>query len=186
MTNNSVPKYPYKSLGNKIRSLREKSHETLAEVSGAVEIDTHLLIGIEKGVKLPNEDILILIIRHFELNNSEAFKLWQLAGYDKDQTTVGGFGLSASPTMLVLIPIDNKVIYTDQVHVNSTSFGITMNFMQSAQASNNSQPQPIARLGMSLEHAKSLVTLLNDTLASQSKRINKTQDKSLKRRKQTD
>jgi transcriptional regulator with XRE-family HTH domain len=49
---------PYGLLGKKLRQLRESHRESVAEVSGAVEIEENFLTNIEAGKDRPSEDIL--------------------------------------------------------------------------------------------------------------------------------
>ena len=76
---------PYETLGTQLRKLRERKRESVAEVCGAVEIDEKDLSLIETGTERPSEDILLLLISHFALEDDKAAELWQLAGYDKPQ-----------------------------------------------------------------------------------------------------
>ena len=61
------------------------------------------------------------------------------------------------------MPMDLRVVYTDMVHVAVNDFGLVMNFMQTAGPAN--KPLAIARVGMSREHAKSVLEVLQRTLA---------------------
>ena len=72
---------PYRTLGNKLKALRENAKETLADASGAVEIDVKLLASYELGQARPSEDVLLLLISHFGAKDEEAVKLWEMAGY---------------------------------------------------------------------------------------------------------
>ncbi len=74
---------PFKTLGTHLKYLREHSSESLAEVSGAVEINEDIMERIEQGVERPSEEILMLLISHFNMQDNEAVQLWELAGYDK-------------------------------------------------------------------------------------------------------
>src|SRR3954469_20349750 len=76
-------KIPFKTLGEKLKIIRQKLHESVAEVSGAVEIEEQVLSRIEQGHERPSEDILLLLINHFGMQDDDAAKLWQLAGYDQ-------------------------------------------------------------------------------------------------------
>jgi transcriptional regulator with XRE-family HTH domain len=147
----------YKQLGKQLRTLRARAKETLAEASGAVEIDVRELASFELGQARPNEEILLLLISHFGAKDDEAVKLWQLAGYDdqKSQQTQMNNGAAASKR-------DQKIIFTDVVDVVVNNYGVVMNFMQGSGP--NSQPQPVARVGMSREHAKSVLQILQVTL----------------------
>jgi transcriptional regulator with XRE-family HTH domain len=159
--------YPYLSLGRLLKRLRERRLESLAEVSGAVEIDTMQLEAIEKGKRLPSEDILLLLINHFAIKDAEASKLWELAGYDQPGAEPVTLPTADDPQMmkqaLIVMPMDTRIVYTDTVHVMVNNYGVVMNFMQGG--GSNSQPLSIARIGMSKEHAKSVLELLQRTLA---------------------
>jgi len=82
MSNTKNPQLPYKPLGAVLKKMRVSRQESLAEVSGAVEIDVDTLQIIEQGSIRPNEEILSLLISHFDIKDSEADRLWSLAGYD--------------------------------------------------------------------------------------------------------
>src|SRR5579883_1980269 len=71
---------PFALLGKQLRSLRETRRESVAEVSGAVEIDPELLERFERGEECPSEDILTLLISHFDMREQDALQLWEWAG----------------------------------------------------------------------------------------------------------
>ncbi len=153
---------PHQPLGNKLKSLREKVRESLAEVSGALEIDIDLLEKIEHGEQLPSEDVLMLLISHFSMKDEDATKLWELAGYDKATTTPSSVELFGDKSSVMVMPTDARIVYTDMVHVMVNNYGVVMNFMQGAGP--NNQPLAVARVGMSHEHAKSVLEVLRQTL----------------------
>lgn len=153
--------FPYKPLGNRLKRLREKMQESLAEVSGAVEIDIAQLTEIEKGLERPSEDILLLLISHFSIKDEEATRLWELASYNQQDAIMPDD--STSRQSLMLMPGEPRISYTDMVHVMVNNYGVVMNFMQATGPSN--QPLSVARVGMSREHAKSVLELLQRTLA---------------------
>ena len=155
---------PYLILGIRLRRLREQKQETLAEVSGAVEIDMHELSKIERGASRPSEDILMLLMNHFALQDEEAVKLWNLAGYDYNLQNTSSQTESSVKQVMVL-PMDARVVYTDMVHVMVNKRGVVMNFMQ--EAGLGGQPLAVARVGMSREHAQSVVELLQKALSDQ-------------------
>lgn len=159
------PNQPYRSLGTRLKKMREKLQESLAEVSGAVEIDIEMLTAIELGSDRPSEDILLLLISHFGIKEDEATKLWELAGYDQQQVPFVNMmneeDGSTKPSVLVM-PNDARINYTDMVHVMVNNYGVVMNFMQGAGP--NNQPMIVARLGMSKDHAKSVLEVLQKTL----------------------
>lgn len=156
---------PYEPLGTQLRYLREKRRQSLAEVSGAVEIDPETLSAIEEGTERPGEDILLLLISHFATKEDIATKLWELAGYSHDElpvkNIVNDFQGQAQHGVMVL-PADTKIVYTDMVHVMVNNYGVVMNFLQTGGPTN--QPLAVARVGMSKEHAKSILEVLQKTL----------------------
>lgn len=168
MNEPAKPTFPYRRLGLALKLMREQHRESIAEVSGAVEIDITDLSKIELGHMRPSEAVLSLLISHFETKEDDADKLWDLAGYSRKATVNTTFGtveeeLSTVPTLLVSLPLDNRVLYTDVVHVVVNNHGVVMNFMQGQ--GNNGQPTTVARVGMSRDHAKSVLNLLQRTLA---------------------
>ena len=147
--------------GNHLRSLRRLRRESLAEVSGAVEIDVTELGEIEAGSRPPSEDIVLLLISHFSLREDEAAQLWKLAGFD--QTRFGIVNLdNQSDTVPCTTTYDNRILYTDMVHVSANNYGVVVNFLQGLGA--DGKPSAVARIGMSREHAKSLIDVLERTI----------------------
>lgn len=156
---------PFRSLGEELKALRSKRKETLVEVSGAVEIDPDVLSNFEQGSVRPSEDILMLLISYFDVEESRATKLWKLAGYesiDQNNSQVSLDDVSATPPQIVVMPMDARIVYTDMVHVSVNNYGVVINFMQTAGA--NNQPLAVSRIGMSKEHAYSLLEVLKNTL----------------------
>lgn len=159
-----MPKHPYEAFGSRLKRLRENTKESIAELSGAVEIDVCDLANIESGKAQPAEDIVLLLISHFALKEDEALKMWELAGYPQEKT--GYSSIVADDKGLVqtafISPGDARIIYTDMVHVNANRYGVVINFLQGLGASN--QPMAVSRVGMSHEHAKSLIAVLQQTI----------------------
>lgn len=166
MREKSSKQFPYKSLGVRLKHLREKQRRSLAEVSGAVEIEIGSLKDIEQGLERPSEDILMLLASYFGLKDDEATMLWELAGYSNDQTHADARTGEAAQQVLVM-PLDVRIMYADMFHVALNDYGVMMNFMQSAGP--NSQPLAVARLGMSREHALKVLELLQQTLINPEK-----------------
>ncbi|HSX44198.1 MAG TPA: helix-turn-helix domain-containing protein [Candidatus Saccharimonadales bacterium] len=162
MGNNSAPSpKPFKSLGNRIKQARQKSKESLAEVSGAVEIDTEVLDKIEQGEQRPTEEILLLLISHLNVQDDEATSLWEMAAYDKINDN--GDQVEQIKQTALSLPMDIRIVYTDMVHVMVNDYGVVMNFMQNGGP--NNQPLAVGRVGMSKEHAQSVLQVLQQTLA---------------------
>ena len=157
---------PYRTLGWQLKLAREQLRQTLAEVSGAVEIETEVLELIEQGRQRPNEDVLFLLISHFDIKDPEANSLWELAGYTDaiimgkdDLPLLGG---SAERGLTVALPMDPRIVYTDHMHVSVNDYGVVMNFLQTGGF--NNQSLPVARVGMSKEHARKVFEVLKQSL----------------------
>lgn len=159
----SKEKTPYVSLGSHLKYVREQSHQSLAEVSGAVEIDEQLLANIEAGRERPDEEILLLLISHFNVKDREAVQLWELADYDTDlpdQIKLDG-ETTAPKTMVMLLTNDNRTIYSDGVEIVTNNAGVTLNFTQ---MQNPTQAASVARVGMSFQQAQEVLNTLQKAL----------------------
>ena len=155
---------PYQHLGTHLKYLREQLKESLAEVSGAVEIDMHLLERIEQGVERPSEDILLLLISHFNMQDQEAVQLWELAGYDGD--TPSKFNLqdeiaAGNKPVVMVIGLDMRTMYSDGLDVGVNQAGLTLNFTQAAA---NNQRMPVGRIGMSADQAEYVIKTLQEAV----------------------
>jgi transcriptional regulator with XRE-family HTH domain len=153
---------PYRALGNKLKNLREKAKESLADVSGAVEIDVKQLASYELGRARPTEDVLLLIISHFGVRDDSAIKMWDLAGYGVVSAQMGYIAENDSDDVDQSTAVP-KILFTDIVDVIVNNYGVVMNFMQGSGP--NAQPVSVAKVGMSREHAKSVLKILEVTLA---------------------
>jgi len=156
--------FPFKNIGERLKQWRQRVHESIDEVSGAVEIDKDQLLKIEKGLELPSEDILLLLISHLDVEEKDAQTLLEQAGYARAQ--LDGSGLSSMDEQIIkqtlmIIPVDNRILYSDSVNVSATPNGLVMDFLQTT---NNTQPATIGRIGVSLEHAERLQKLLAEML----------------------
>jgi transcriptional regulator with XRE-family HTH domain len=155
-------------LGKHLKSLRVRLQETVADVSGAVEIDSELLLSIEDGSIKPSEDILLLLLSHLSVKEEEASKIWQLAGYEKNEFMPNDGFLDATAgaqPVVMVVPQDTRIQYTDQLNVTVNNYGVVLNFLQKNDGQGaNAQPQLISRLGMSREHARSIIAVLQKTL----------------------
>jgi len=157
------PKHlPFQSLGTRLKTIRQKLQESVADVSDAIEIDEEKLQRIELGQERPSEDILLLLISHFGMREEEAANLWLLAGYDQPQPQETHEQSDNRPTIM-LMGIDPRVIYSDSVHISVNPGGVVMNFSQTGPGNSN-QPLAIARIGMSRDQAKNVMKVLGEAL----------------------
>lgn len=164
---------PFVGLGNHLKTVREQSKRSLAEVSGAVEIDEGQLAQIEAGKARPEEDIMLLLISYFNVQDQEALHLWELAEYDSDLSdhlqfeadagndTDTGQQFSGKP-MVMLLAMDVRTLYSDGLDVTVNPSGVTLQFNQTTGAS--SQQAAVARVGMSHKQAEMVVKTLQKAL----------------------
>jgi transcriptional regulator with XRE-family HTH domain len=157
----SKSEIPYKNLGSHLKYVREQSRETLAEVSGAVEIDEQYLERIEAGIERPSEDILLLLISHFGVKDREAVQLWELADYDGDMPEdIRTENDLVKPTVM-LLAIDMRTMYSDGLDVHVSPSGVTLNFTQ---ATGPGQVNPVGRIGMSHQQAELVMQTIQQAL----------------------
>lgn len=154
---------PYQNLGHQLLHLRQSRQESVVEVSGAVEIEPSALERMEQGLELPSEDILLLLISHFNIHDDEAVRLWEMAGYDSGDKAPESQGLPAAkqPVMMVF-GLDSRIVYSNGVNVSADPSGIVMSFMQYADPTQ--QAVAVSRVGMSREQAEKVLETLQQAL----------------------
>jgi transcriptional regulator with XRE-family HTH domain len=156
MNKPSIGPNPYSQLGAKLRNLRKSSNESLSDVSGAVEIDEHILERYEAGMDRPDEEVLYLLINHYGLNDRLAAQLWDLAGYGdvpNDGEDIQE-ALVAAKQLIMVLATDTRTMYTDGLHVEANKNGLQITFTQSL---SNGKNLPVSRVGMSYEQATDMI-----------------------------
>lgn len=172
---------PYKVLGLRLKQLREQAKQSLIEVSGAVEIDPKLLEQFEAGYKLPDEDILMTMMSFLKVPESESFKLLELAGYNIDSNSNVKIDDQLLKQVMMVIPIDNRVAYSDRAVIEANKNGVVLNFLV------GDSGQVVSRIGMSNDTAQQIVlTLISQLKNAQNpktvKAISAKSDKHLKQK----
>lgn len=160
-------KKPFQPLGKVLKKLRHRANESLAEASGAVEIDVRELASFELGKSRPSEDVLLLLISHFGAKDDEAVKLWEMAGYGMDKIPASHMANTDARAVIDSNEAE-KILYTDVVDVMVNNYGVVMSFMQGGPQNSAST---VARIGMSREHAKSVLKILEVTLSQTEKKL---------------
>jgi transcriptional regulator with XRE-family HTH domain len=164
MVNMQEPKRqsPFRTLGKHLKILRENQRKSLAEVSGAVEIDSEVLERIESGDERPSEDLLMLLVSYFDLQDHEAVKLWDSAGYAKGfKEQFHSLDDPQTKIATILLAVDVRAMYSDGVVVTGNESGVIMSFLQRAE---QEQPLPVARIGMSYTQAEEVLRVLEIAL----------------------
>ena len=155
-------KKPYANLGLHLKAVREQAKRSLAEVSGAVEIEEKELTLIEAGQLRPEEDVMLLLINYFNMADQEALHLWELAQYDSELSehlifeAAGAedtnLGQLISKPMVMLLGMDVRTMYSDSFDINWNEAGLTISFNQSSD-SKDKQKLTISKVGMSFDQA---------------------------------
>jgi transcriptional regulator with XRE-family HTH domain len=150
---------PFVTLGRHLKYVREQLQQSVAEVSGAVEIDERTLQNIEAGEEKPAEDILLLLISYYGLQDQQAVQLWELADYDADAPDQirPDIDLANAKGIVMLLAVDTRTMYSDGVDISANNAGVTMNFTQ---ATGKSQSSPVSRVGMSIGQAEEVARQL--------------------------
>lgn len=154
----------YVALGARLKFLREQWQQTITDVCNTLEIDEKLLVAYESGKMAPTSEMLDMLINHFLLTEDQAQDLRELADDIKDEAEHGslsGIEDMLAKQLVMLMPTDNRVVYTDSMQVTVNDNGVILQFMQQV---GSSQPTPVGRLGMSREHARKIISVLQDTL----------------------
>ncbi len=156
---------PFKPLGSHLKYLREQLSESVAEAAGAVEIDIENLERIEQGVERPSEEVLMLLISHFGMQDTDAVQLWELAGYSRAGRD-GPLNFQeelqhGNKPVIMLLAVDMRTQYTDGVQISGDRAGIVMNFTQ---VGGQNRQLPVARVGMSIEQAEVVLKDLQQAL----------------------
>ena len=155
---------PFQPLGGHLKYLREQSHQSLSEVSGAVEIEVAALERIEAGLERPAEDVLLLLISYFGMKDQEAVQRWEMAGYNGDipeQIRPNDDVTFNHKNVVMLLAMDMRTVYSDGVEVVTNAAGVTINF---AQTTGLNKVAPVARLGMSFEQANQVMHTIERAL----------------------
>ncbi len=157
---------PYHYLGERLKLLREGNNESVADVSGAVEITSVDLEQFEAGRLRPSEDILLLLFSHFDVESLHAAELWKLAGYQGRPD--GGDEPEVQPNFpqdnhhAMMIMVDPRIMYSDGVEVVAGNRGVVVNFSQVNGP--EGKPLTISRIGMSRVQAEQLMGILHQVL----------------------
>jgi transcriptional regulator with XRE-family HTH domain len=154
--------HPFTNLGKHLKDIRQSHKQSQAEVSGAVEIDVEQLDKIENGISRPSEDILMLLINHFDIKEDQAGRLWRLAGYDNPADASGNLD-EQQRSVIVMMALDTRITYSDNVEIDINDKGLVLNFTQQSGPGVNSST-PISRVGMSYSQANEVLKKLHASL----------------------
>ena len=151
----------YEAFGARLRFLREQWQQSLKDVCSTLEIDEKTLRDYESGSKLPTPEVLDMFISHFLLTEDQAQDLRELVEDQRDEADAVGLDDLLSKQLVMFMPIDTKIVYTDSMQATVNDNGVVLQFMQQA---GNGQALPVSRVGMSRQHAERVIKVLQETL----------------------
>lgn len=176
MANSTSP--DYENFGKELKRIRTAAKRSLDDVSQAVELDPAEFSRLEDGRLKPSQEIVSLLINHFDLAVSTASRLWRLAGYDQQLSFTALDGgeadeseaedqleafLAAETRPALLAVNDNRAAYTDMFNLRANNYGLVINFLQGF--GQDGPPLSVGRVGMSLDHAARLAKALDETVS---------------------
>ena len=167
----NIEDHPYRAFGAKIKHFREQWKQSVSEVSGTLEIDELILKDIESGKLLPSENQMDMIINHFLLTNEQAEELRALTHIHSDplgESLVGGVEDMLMKQLVMYMPLEQKVVYTDGMNVTVNRHGVVLQFTQN-NGGTKIKPNTVCQVGMSREHAEKVVDVLKKTLQDHDK-----------------
>lgn len=158
-------------IGKKIKMLRKSQGESLVQLSKAIDMDRSYLNKVELGTIKPSSKLLERIIVHYSVEGNEANRLRQIAGYipvkvvlndgRKENSQLMVEQPVAQMTQVNVNPLQTPVLYTDSTFVTASEFGLVLDV---AQTINGQQQNIVTRIGMSFDHAKKLIQVMQDTI----------------------
>lgn len=154
----------YAALGAKLKFLREQWQQSVNEVCNTLEIDEKMLRAYEAGKIAPPTEVLDMLINHFLLTEDQAQDLRDLAEDQREEaegSLTGAMEDMLSKQLIMFMPVDTRVVYTDSMQATITESGVVLQFMQQ---NGSGQPVPVSRVGMSRQHAERVIEVLQGTL----------------------
>lgn len=173
-----------RELGKKIKSYRLLQKENITEASKAMGINRTYLSKLENGHIKPSLEVLNVLIKHYSLSPKESSLLSTLAGHGGGGLIMDNFKRREVPKVEektianpnvssgVQVNVSDKtpVLYTDSVFVTSSQYGVVFDFAQNMGSTN--QQNIVARVGMSREHARVLLNVLQERLQKDERKQN--------------
>jgi transcriptional regulator with XRE-family HTH domain len=161
--------------GEEIRQIRKNQGKTLAQVANALGIDRSHLTKVELGQDRPSEKLFMSLIAHFSVERVTALRLWSLAGFTGEfvtgESNIGGKEKGAMDSPMIqpqpqtanvnMDPANKPTLYTDSIFVNANDFGVVVDFGRRV---GPEQHFIVTSVGMSYDHAKKLIEILNDQI----------------------
>ncbi len=161
---------PTISIGKALRTLRKSHGESLASLSSAIEVDRAYLNKIELDKITPSPKLLNKILVHYLVEGNDALRFKQLAGHipylvdvnegrKEDAYMPEGNQMVQNAPQISINPMQTPVLFTDSTFVSSSDYGLILDI---AQTVGGQQHNIVSRIGMSFDHAKKLVEVIQD------------------------
>lgn len=168
--------------GQTIKELRSQRGLSQEELSKKLGMHWTYLSKVENGFKRPNLDFLRNVKEKLSLTE-EQFQnlrslLLTLEKRTRSEKASGKKGVNYTmddkssqkqdqPILNIKLPENLPVLYSDMIAVTSTAYGITLDIAQKVGATNNHNI--VARVGISLDHAKDVLNVLAKEISNAEK-----------------
>ncbi len=161
---------------NKLRKVREEQKYTLEQVANAIGVSKVYLSNLENGYEKPSSATLGKLREFYKLNKDFAFEATETANDSSLSSSDTSKEVSSMPeeqkqkpagqtqtqTLQIKVPETLNVLYSDSAFVTASRFGLVFDFAQTVGPTN--QQNVVARIGMSKEHAESLMRVLQQKI----------------------
>lgn len=163
--------------GQRIRIYRVRKDENITQAAKNLDVDRTYLSRLENGHLQPTRKVLEKICKYYSISQNDASEIYTLAGYagkdivmqNKEREGVEKImeenQISKSKDVKGVelnVPNNAVVIYTDSAFVTTNEFGCVIDFAQRLGSTN--KQNVVARVGMSKDHAKALIKVLQERL----------------------
>jgi len=161
--------------GLELREIRKSAGESLAITAAHLGIDRSHLNKVELGIYKPSSELLDKIIAHFSVEGKKARQLRDFIERGQVEHVVVGSEQGKGEVMqqnlapqeqgvqVTVDPTKVQILYSDSTFVSSSDYGLVLDVAQTAPG-NPKQQFVVARIGMSFDHAKKLLEVINDHL----------------------
>jgi len=171
-------KNKFSDFGREISYYRKIKGVSIKDTAGAIGIDRTYLSRIENGHEKPSKELFWKIVNFFDLTDDRnvvmnlanqiglipevAYGRREVQTDMKDQMKPETGIQELKEVKVTVDPAKSAVLYTDSVFVTRSQYGLVFDFAQAMGSSN--EHMIVSRIGMSEEHAKALLKVLESKL----------------------
>lgn len=161
------------TFGQTIKDLRLTSGFTLKDLAKKLDKHWTYLSKIENDKKRPTPELLKAFAKSLSLTDQQHEHLYSLLftrtrkGVNHEMQNEVPSEKQNKQVLNISIPQNLPILYSDMIAVTSSAYGITLDMGQKLGATNNHNV--VARIGISLLHAKDLLKALSKEVSNAEK-----------------